>query len=271
MVQTVRSRAAWGEFLVDAMGQFVECGSRVAAACHHGRAGVILLPAECEADAAQSNDARDDADLAPAILEIRALLDVRFDKTGIAAGHKPLARHVGQPRFAQRLGECHTAMVDRPLLHLRRQRAGQGTAAEAAHETRLLVLERHRIHREVTRGAIRGERANHLQPIDHAERAIEPAPGGLRVGVRANQQRLAGIAGAPDHVANAIDRRVEPRLFITLFEPAARLHVLRTECRPHDTLALCADAAQVAQVGEQAFRIDTGHETNSNSSDASTD
>ena len=127
----------------------------------------------------------------PVVLEVRTLFDVRFDEAGIAVGIEAQPRHAGKAGLAQRIGQRGAATVGRAVLHLRRQRADERAAAEAADEARLLVLERHGVDRQGARRSVGRERPHDFEPVDHAERAVEPAAGRLRVGVRADQQGLA--------------------------------------------------------------------------------
>ena len=106
------------ELLVDAVREFVERGGRVAAARHHRGAGVVLLAAEHEADAAQADDARDDPDPASRVFEVRALFDVRFDEAGIAIGIQAQPRHARKAGLAQGVRQRGAATVGRAVLHL---------------------------------------------------------------------------------------------------------------------------------------------------------
>ncbi len=57
-----------------------------------------------------------------------------------------------------------------------------------------------------------GKGAGELEPVDHAERAVEPAAVGLGLAVRADEQPPPRAAMTADDVADAVDDRVEPRL-----------------------------------------------------------
>ena len=86
-----------GKFLVDALREFVERCRCVAAARHHGRAGVVLLAVESEADAAQADDPGHHADTLAAIVQRRPLFDVRLEKARIAFARNAQPRRVRQP------------------------------------------------------------------------------------------------------------------------------------------------------------------------------
>src|SRR6185295_5160252 len=132
----------------------------------------------------QADDTGDDAYPAPLIFEVRTLLDMRFDKARVALASEPQARRAGEPGSAQRVAKRQAAVVHDALLHFRRQGANERAAAEAADEARLLVLKRDGIHRERACRLVRSERAHHFERVDHAQRAVEPAAGGLSIGVR---------------------------------------------------------------------------------------
>ena len=71
--------------------------------------------------------------------------------------------------------------------------ADERTAAEASDKARLLVLERYDVHRQFRCRVIRRERSRNLERIDDAERSIQPAACGLRIGVRTDEQRLSWL------------------------------------------------------------------------------
>ena len=135
--------------------------------------------------------AADDPDPASRVLEVRALFDVRFEEAGIAVGIQAQSRRARKAGLAHGVGQRGAATVGRAVLDLARQCADERAAAEAPDEARLLVLERHGVDRQGARRSVGGQRAHDFEPVDHAERAVEPASGRLRVGVRADQQGRA--------------------------------------------------------------------------------
>ncbi len=129
------------------MRELVERCARVATARHHRRACVILLAAKDESNAAQSHDARYDADAKSGILQMRPLFDMRLDKAGITIARETQPRDIRQACIAQSVRQRHAMTVLRVLFHFRCQCANQRAAAEATYEARLFVLERHRVYR----------------------------------------------------------------------------------------------------------------------------
>ncbi len=65
---------------------------------------------------------------------------------------------------------------------------------------------RQRAHCHPARRVICGERAHHFERVNHAERAIQPAAGGLRVGVRADEPFNDFVSGV---LAEATDLVIE--------------------------------------------------------------
>jgi hypothetical protein len=102
---------------------------------------MILLAAEDEAYAAQAYNAGHHADAAAGVFQMRALFNVRLDKTSIAFARQAQARHAGKTCVEQGIGQPDAAIVDGRMLHARRQRPGQRAAAETADEPCLFVLE----------------------------------------------------------------------------------------------------------------------------------
>ena len=110
-------------------------------------------------------------------------------------------------------------------------------------------------------GAIRvvAEGARQFERVDDAERAVQPAAARLRLAVRADQQSPLGIARAADHVSDAVDHRVEPRLGEFVGEPLARGDIDGRIGRPVDAGLVAAEFGEALQVGEQPFTVDLGH------------
>ena len=103
------------------------------------------------------------------------------------------------------------------------------------------------------------EGARELEAVHHAHRAVEPAPGGLGVGMRAHQEGLAIRARAAEHGAESVDAGVEPRLAHALHQPVAGFDVHFGERLAHDARAHPAELAQRLQVVEQALPVDSHH------------
>ena len=77
--------------------------------------------------------------------------------------------------------------------------------------------------------------------------------------MRADQHGLAGIRGTPEHVADPVDRCLQPGRFILRLQPAARRHIRIRQGRPHHAVSHGTDGPQISQVCKQAFGIDLRH------------
>jgi hypothetical protein len=112
IVQTLRSAALFGN------SWLIRCASSYSAVAASRRRAIIVVPAwfcwprEDEAHAAQPDDRVDDADALVRVLERRALLDMRFEKPGVACRVELHARYRGKPRLANRGFERHAVAID---------------------------------------------------------------------------------------------------------------------------------------------------------------
>ena len=86
--------------------------------------------------------------------------------------------------------------------------------------------------------------ARHLQAVDHAHRAIQPA--GMRLGLEmaADQQERPLPSPAADDVADAVDLGIQPGLGQARGEPVPRLDVVRRVGRPVHPGPVGADRPQ---------------------------
>jgi hypothetical protein len=103
------------------------------------------------------------------------------------------------------------------------------------------------------------ERPRRLEPVDDAERAIEPAGVVLAFDMRAGQQARPAGAAVADHGADAVDARVQPGLLEPVAEPMTRLDVLRREGRAVHAGLVGAEGRQRAQVAKDAVGVDGRH------------
>ena len=110
-------------------------------------------------------------------------------------------------------------------------------------------------------GAIRvgGKGAGEFEPVDHAQRAVEPAAIGLGLAVRADQQPALRPGIAADDVADAVDDRLEPGLAEFLGEPMPRLDIDRRIGRPMDAGLVAAEFGKPLQIGDDALSVDGRH------------
>ncbi len=93
----------------------------------------------------------------------------------------------------------------------------------------------------------------------HPQRAVQPARFVLRLDMAAHQQ-MRPVAGVPPiHVADAVDRGVQPAGLHPLDQPVARLHVLGRVGRAVHTGAELADLAQFVEVAKERLGVDFFH------------
>ena len=103
----------------------------------------------------------------------------------------------------------------------------------------LLVGPGDRLDAESGERIIGGDGAGQFEPVDHPERAVEPAAMRLGFAVRADEQPPRGARIAPDHVADAVDDGIEPGRREFVGEPLARRDILGRLGRPvHPGLVL---------------------------------
>ena len=77
-------------------------------------------------------------------------------------------------------------------------------------------------------------RARGLERVDAAERAVEPAGLVLRLEMRAGERLARRPRCHAEHVADAVDRRLEPGLRASLGEPVPRRDILGRKGRAVD-------------------------------------
>src|SRR5712691_5864825 len=144
-----------------------------------------------------------------------------FEIAGIARRFEPLARPFGKG-LPQLLPLAALGRVDLGLIEAFDKR----TAAEHVAVMAFLVGPGDRLDPEPGQRGIGGEGARQFEPVDDAERAVEPAAMRLRLAVRADEQAPPGAQIAADHVADAVDHRIEAGGGELLGEPVARGDIL---------------------------------------------
>src|SRR5436309_716193 len=75
------------------------------------------------------------------------------------------------------------------------------------------------------------DHAGRFEGIDDAKRPIEPARKILTFEVRSSQQFWPGSVAGSEHVADSVDRRVQPRLGKFFGKPLQREHKRLGKCR----------------------------------------
>ncbi len=180
----------------------------VAAAGHRGGAGMALEALEGHLEPALALPMGDDADVDPFVFQDRPLLDVELEHgadLAAAAGHLALEADARQ-LVAEALA---VAVLDRIGLL---QRVGTGEDAGGHHGGRepgpFLVGPVGEFDRVLGPHIEIVQRAEHLEPGQHAEDAVELAAGRLRVEVAAHHHGREMILGAfapREHVAHGVD------------------------------------------------------------------
>ena len=189
-----------------------------------------------------------------------ALLDMRLEVAGVTGwiDRQPWAARVAGLR--QRFAHRRAAGAVARLIDVRfGEHPDERAAAHEVAEMPFLVAERRDIDAEAGAGRVLGEGPRRLQRVDDAERAVEPAGMVLRLDVGAGEHLAAGRAGKSQHVADAVDDRLEPGLSHALGQPLARRHVLGREGRPVHAGLVGADLAQRVEIAQQAVGIDGRH------------
>ena len=104
------------------------------------------------------------------------------------------------------------------------------------------------------------DRLDHLQPGEHAQVAVVAAARGHGVDVRAGHHRrpIGRVWHPPDHVADRIDRDLEPEVAHPRDDEVAARPVLVGERQPGTALRVGdrADARQLVETVDQAGPVD---------------
>ena len=185
---------------------------------------------------------------------------MRFAIAPVAVGLHALARPVGEPRALQGVAKRRAVIAVPGLVDiLLAQKADEGSAADERAEMALLVAPGRDVDAHVAHIRILTERPRRLEPVDDAERTIEPAGMVLAFDMRAGEKMRTARAAVADHGADAVDARVQPGLFEPVAKPMARLDVLRREGRAMHAGLVSAEGRQRAEVAKDAVGIDGRH------------
>ena len=225
---------------------------------HHARrAGMVLLADQRDPVVPDADDRLDDADAQSGRVERVALLDMRFEIADIARRIDPLARPSGKTGAFQRLAQRRPVIAAAGLVDLVfGERVGKRAAAEIVAVMAFLVRPGDDLD---AASRIVGKDARELQPIDDAERAVEPAAIGLGFAVRADQQTPLRTRIAPDHIADAVDHGVEPGLAKLVGQPMPRLDIDRRIGRAVNAGLVAAEFGKPLQIGDNALSVDLRH------------
>src|SRR5262249_26991349 len=136
---------------------------------------------------------------------------------------------------------------------------GEGMAAEKALVVAFLVRPSGNVDAEPGAARICGKGAGQLEPVDHAERAVEPAAIGLGLTVRSHQQPPPRPRIAADYIADAVDQWVEPGFPQLLGEPMPRLDINGRIGRPMDTGLVAPEFGEPLEIGDDPLSVDIRH------------
>jgi hypothetical protein len=145
---------------------------------------------------------------------------MRLKVAEITSGLHRCARPSCETCRGQGIAQDRARTVMTPIDLGFRQQPAERPAADKRAEMPLLVRPRGDIDAAA-------QTTRDLQPIDHAQRAIQPAGVGLRLDMAAEQQLRAVAARAANNVADAVDLGLQPGLGHPRGEPVARPHVVR--------------------------------------------
>ena len=231
----------------------------ILAARHLRRAGMVLLAGDRDPVVPVADDRLDNPDLLARSVEHVALLDMSFEIADIAPGIELLARPAGEPGFGER-GAQRDAIAAAAGLDLAfGERAGEGAAAEHVAEMAFLVGPGDRLDSEPVERRIGGEGPRQLKRVDDAERAVEPAPAGLRLAMRADEEPPRGMRVTANDIADAVDDRVETGRGELLGEPVTRGDILLRIGRPVHAGLVAAKIGEPLQIREDPFTIGLRH------------
>jgi hypothetical protein len=221
---------------------------------------MVLDAGEGEPVLEDADDRGDHADALAGRLQDAALLDMRLEVAAVTALLQLDARRLVEASGLQRIAHAGAVVamargVDVGL----GEAADEGLAAQHAAPMALLIGPRGDIDGEMRRLRIFSQCPRHLEAVDHAHHAVEPAAARLGVGVRAHQQPRSAPGAAANHVADAIDHRLEPRLLHAAGEPASAFDVLRRQMRAMHAGLVAAEFGDAPQVAQESFAVDAGH------------
>ena len=199
--------------LVHQLGDAGHAEAGIAALGHRRRAGVALLAGQRHLQPFQALAVGDDADVDVLVLEDRALLDMQFEEgVQLALADRLVALPADALELvAEALALAVLAVVGPVLLVDAGEHAGRQHRRRIARA--LLVGPVGDDDRMLGLDAEIVQRADHLQPAEHAEHAVELAAGRLRVEMAADidRQRVrVGALAAGEHGAHLVDADVEP-------------------------------------------------------------
>ena len=196
--------------------------------------------------------------LQPGRFERVALLDMRLEEPGVARRIDLEPRPARIAGAVERRAHRGAVVAVARLVDVRlAEHADKRAAAEERAEMALLVAECRDVDADLA--GLLGQRPRGFERIDDAECAVEPAGMILGFEMRAGEHLAAGRARAAEHIADAVDRRLEAGLRHAFGQPLARHDVFGREGRTMDAGLVGAEGAQRVQIAEHAVRIDRRH------------
>ncbi len=162
----------------------------------------------------------------------------------------------------ERLDEADAVAIPLGIGLVARERAGEDAGGEhrGGETAALLVGPVDELERRVGAVVEIVQRAQHLQPGEHAERAVELAAGRLGVEMRAHRDRRRGgvlALAAREHGADLVHRDGAAERLALLAEPVAHALVLIGQGQPANAaFRRAADLGRVHQRVPEPLRID---------------
>ena len=189
---------------------------------------MVLLAGEDQLVLPDRDDGGDVADLQIRGDQRVALLDMRLEETLVPPFLVAHARFTCEPDLLQRLAQRLAVIavgggVDLALF----KDAEEGFRAEERTVMALLVTQGNDIDAAIGEAAVIGNGASGFQPVDHAERTVEPAGMVLALQMRPGKEFRPRRLAPPEDRADPVYARIEPGLAHAAGKPVPRLHVLR--------------------------------------------
>src|SRR5215510_5321192 len=172
----------------------------------HGRgAGVDLLSMKDDLATTDAHNRGDHAEFIAFRLQVWALLDMPFELANIALPLQPYRGNPVKPCSGQGLSQALAIGVGRGSNGFLGECATKRAAPKAPEIGTFFIGPGHCIHWEMPSDCIFSQGADNFDAVGNAQRAVQPPPTRLGIGMRANQQRLAALARASNDVTHSIN------------------------------------------------------------------
>src|SRR5215510_5553168 len=192
----------------------------------HGRsAGVILLSTKEDLATTDAYNRGNHTEFILFRLQVWSLLDMPFEVANIALPLQPYRGNPVKPCSGQGLSQELAIGVGRGSNGFLGECATKRAAPKAPEIGTFFIGPGHCIHWEMPSDCIFSQGADNFDAVGNAQRAVQPPPTRLGIGMRANQQRLAALARASNDVTHSINTGVKSRGGHLRTQPAACSHI----------------------------------------------